>query len=84
MAQVLQSCLGNLAKTGYSNYAVRKLNPNQIQCVITEDNRRSVVKNGNDSLEICKVVNGMWQTSGGWGRIDRSRFSQYLPTTRES
>jgi len=29
------------------------------------------VKNGNDSLDICRVVNGMWQTSGGWGRIDR-------------
>ncbi|WOL17742.1 Flagellar radial spoke protein 5 [Canna indica] len=25
---------------------------------------------GGDSLEICRVVNGMWQTSGGWGRID--------------
>jgi hypothetical protein len=22
-------------------------------------------------LEICRVLNGMWQTSGGWGRIDR-------------
>ncbi|PPR99592.1 hypothetical protein GOBAR_AA21067 [Gossypium barbadense] len=33
--------------------------------------RRSIVKNGTDSLEICRVVNGMWQTSGGWGRIDR-------------
>ncbi|CAA2957144.1 flagellar radial spoke 5 isoform X1 [Olea europaea subsp. europaea] len=30
-----------------------------------------VVKNGNDSLEICRVLNGMWQTSGGWGRIER-------------
>lgn len=29
------------------------------------------MKNGNDSLEICRVLNGMWQTSGGWGRIDR-------------
>lgn len=43
----------------------------QFQCVVTEDNRRIVVKNGNDSLEICRVVNGMWQTSGGWGGIDR-------------
>ncbi|CAH1437857.1 unnamed protein product [Lactuca virosa] len=31
----------------------------------------TTVKNGNDSLEICRVLNGMWQTSGGWGRIDR-------------
>ncbi|MBA0564971.1 hypothetical protein Golob_009873 [Gossypium lobatum] len=57
------------AKTGCS--PIRKLTPNQIQCVITEDKRRSIVKNGTDSLEICRVVNGMWQTSGGWGRIDR-------------
>ncbi|CAJ1956112.1 unnamed protein product [Sphenostylis stenocarpa] len=41
------------------------------QCVHTQDNRSIVVKNGNDSLDICRVVNGMWQTSGGWGRIDR-------------
>lgn len=33
--------------------------------------RVSVVKNGDDSLAICRVLNGMWQTSGGWGRIDR-------------
>jgi hypothetical protein len=31
----------------------------------------TVVKNGEDSLEICRVLNGMWQTSGGWGAIDR-------------
>ncbi|XP_073291865.1 uncharacterized oxidoreductase At1g06690, chloroplastic [Primulina huaijiensis] len=35
------------------------------------EKKRTVVKNGNDSLEICRVLNGMWQTSGGWGRIDR-------------
>ncbi|KAJ0007931.1 hypothetical protein Pint_28862 [Pistacia integerrima] len=27
-------------------------------------------KSGKDILDICKVVNGMWQTGGGWGRID--------------
>ncbi|PPR80401.1 hypothetical protein GOBAR_AA40314 [Gossypium barbadense] len=76
-AEFLQSSLSNFtlnsvkweAKTGCS--PIRKLTPNQIQCVITEDKRRSIVKNGTDSLEICRVVNGMWQTSGGWGRIDR-------------
>ncbi|KAL3850318.1 hypothetical protein ACJIZ3_012200 [Penstemon smallii] len=36
------------------------------------ENKKTVVKNGNDSLEICRVLNGMWQTSGGWGRIDRN------------
>lgn len=35
------------------------------------EKKRTVVKNGNDSLEICRVLNGMWQTSGGWGRIER-------------
>uniref|UniRef100_A0A1J3DVW7 Putative oxidoreductase, chloroplastic n=2 Tax=Noccaea caerulescens TaxID=107243 RepID=A0A1J3DVW7_NOCCA len=39
----------------------------------TESNDRSAkLKNGNDSLEICRVVNGMWQTSGGWGKIDQN------------
>ncbi|KNA13059.1 hypothetical protein SOVF_120170 isoform B [Spinacia oleracea] len=38
----------------------------------TEAEKSSVVvKNGKDSLEMCRVVNGMWQTSGGWGKIDR-------------
>ncbi|GMN61109.1 hypothetical protein TIFTF001_030186 [Ficus carica] len=36
------------------------------------ESERVTVKNGNDSLEICRVLNGMWQTSGGWGRIDRN------------
>lgn len=31
----------------------------------------ATVSNGTDSLAICRVLNGMWQTSGGWGRIDR-------------
>ncbi|XP_048139766.1 flagellar radial spoke protein 5 isoform X3 [Rhodamnia argentea] len=35
------------------------------------ENRRVTLKNGGDSLDICRVLNGMWQTSGGWGRIDR-------------
>ncbi|CAN1832448.1 hypothetical protein LINPERHAP1_LOCUS33479 [Linum perenne] len=34
--------------------------------------RRVTVTNGSDSLEICRVLNGMWQTSGGWGSIDRN------------
>eukprot|EP00250_Pteridium_aquilinum_P006696 c16560_g2_i1 orf=78-1082(+) len=31
---------------------------------------QTVVRNGGDMLEICRVINGMWQTSGGWGNID--------------
>lgn len=45
--------------------------PLMVECVVSEDNRRTVVKNGEDCLDICRVVNGMWQTSGGWGRIER-------------
>lgn len=37
-----------------------------------KENRRELLKNGDDKLEICRVLNGMWQTSGGWGRIDRN------------
>ncbi|KAG9145042.1 hypothetical protein Leryth_018333 [Lithospermum erythrorhizon] len=33
--------------------------------------RKETLKNGEDCLEICRVVNGMWQTSGGWGSIDQ-------------
>ncbi|XP_021716409.1 flagellar radial spoke protein 5-like isoform X2 [Chenopodium quinoa] len=47
-----------------------KLRP--ISCVATDgENSSVVVKNGKDYLEMCRVVNGMWQTSGGWGKIDR-------------
>ncbi|CAN6438767.1 unnamed protein product [Victoria cruziana] len=37
----------------------------------TGSERRATVKSGDDSLVICRILNGMWQTSGGWGRIDR-------------
>ncbi|CAI9088688.1 OLC1v1023092C1 [Oldenlandia corymbosa var. corymbosa] len=40
--------------------------------------RQTTVRNGNDSLEICRVLNGMWQTSGGWGRIDRDDAVQAM------
>ncbi|CAH1437858.1 unnamed protein product [Lactuca virosa] len=54
-----------------SGFETRKLISRTVHCVLTEDTKVSVVKNGKDSLEICRVVNGMWQTSGGWGKIDR-------------
>ncbi|XP_058773715.1 flagellar radial spoke protein 5-like [Vicia villosa] len=42
------------------------------QCVATQvNNQRIMVSNGNDSLDICRVVNGMWQTKGEWGNIDK-------------
>ena len=60
---------GTPTRRGIATRKYKHVRP--FQCVLTEDNRRIVVKNGKDSLDICRVVNGMWQTSGGWGRIDR-------------
>ncbi|XP_042477006.1 flagellar radial spoke protein 5-like [Macadamia integrifolia] len=49
----------------------RKLFRSSFRCKKVTEDRRTIVKYGKDSLDICRVVNGMWQTSGGWGRIDR-------------
>ncbi|KAL5763796.1 hypothetical protein ACOSP7_016158 [Xanthoceras sorbifolium] len=51
----------------------RRLAANSVRCcqLATSEKRSVTVSNGNDSLEICRVLNGMWQTSGGWGSIDR-------------
>ncbi|KAG2674470.1 hypothetical protein I3760_13G137600 [Carya illinoinensis] len=50
----------------------RKSQANSVRCFEgTVEAQRVTVQNGNDSLDICRVLNGMWQTSGGWGRIDR-------------
>lgn len=51
--------------------ATNKVIARPFVCLLTDDKKRIEVKNGKDSLDICRVVNGMWQTSGGWGRIDR-------------
>lgn len=45
---------------------------------VGSESHRVKVSNGNDSLEICRVLNGMWQTSGGWGRIDRNDAVQSM------
>lgn len=49
----------------------KKLVSRPFVCLLTDDKKRIEVKNGKDTLDICRVVNGMWQTSGGWGRIER-------------
>ncbi|XP_057744421.1 flagellar radial spoke protein 5 isoform X1 [Arachis stenosperma] len=51
----------------------RSSRANSVRCcsVTTTHNQSVKLSNGNDSLHICRVLNGMWQTSGGWGRIDR-------------
>uniref|UniRef100_A0A2P2Q7D4 NADP-dependent oxidoreductase domain-containing protein n=1 Tax=Rhizophora mucronata TaxID=61149 RepID=A0A2P2Q7D4_RHIMU len=38
--------------------------------MLAVNDRRIIVKKGKDSLDICQLVNGMWQASGGWGSID--------------
>lgn len=52
-----------------------RLGLNSVRCestaAVAAENRRVTLSNGNDSLDIYRVLNGMWQTSGGWGRIDR-------------
>ncbi|KAK7845240.1 putative oxidoreductase [Quercus suber] len=67
-----------ITKTKRDSTRPRKLNLGPIRCVLSEENRRTVVKNGKDSLDICRVVNGMWQTSGGWGRIDQDNATDAM------
>ena len=67
-----------ITKTKRDNTRLRKLNSGPIRCVLSEENRTSVVKNGKDSLDICRVVNGMWQTSGGWGRMDQDNATDAM------
>ncbi|GLU19222.1 hypothetical protein SLE2022_354830 [Rubroshorea leprosula] len=57
-------------KVGKPYTMMRKLNMRPLQCVLEQDKRGAVVKNGKDSLDICRLVNGMWQTKGEWGAID--------------
>lgn len=73
MAASIHRAFSNLSTMGYTKPKPppepRRLG---VRCEVGVAEKRSVtVKNGNDSLEICRVLNGMWQTSGGWGRIDR-------------
>ncbi|KAG6481460.1 hypothetical protein ZIOFF_058064 [Zingiber officinale] len=63
------------ASSSASLLSIRK--NSAIRCVSTAaegektGGRVATVKNGGDELVICRVLNGMWQTSGGWGPIDR-------------
>ncbi|KAH9624175.1 hypothetical protein KSS87_011083 [Heliosperma pusillum] len=62
-----------------------------VSCVATGGEKVIVIKNGEDSLEMCRVVNGMWQTSDGpaedlYGlfinRVRRERPPQLLENVR--
>lgn len=79
MAQYLTNCFSQITTiTSVKKIRSKVLLPDarecfssSVKCVLTDDNRKSVVKNGKDSLEICRVVNGMWQiSSGAWGKTD--------------
>lgn len=54
-----------------SVFVTSKMVARPFVCLLTDNKQRVEVKNGKDSLDICRVINGTWQTSGGWGRIDR-------------
>lgn len=76
MAATLHSVFANIpnvksTRTKFPNRC--KPRPNSVRCCqgIAEKTQRVTLRNGNDSLDISRVLNGMWQTSGGWGRIDR-------------
>ncbi len=30
------------------------------------------------TLNMCRVINGLWQTSGGWGKIDTDKAVQHM------
>ncbi|KAL2612241.1 hypothetical protein R1flu_023933 [Riccia fluitans] len=38
---------------------------------VAVDDKHALLQSGSDKLEITRVINGLWQTSGGWGKIER-------------
>ncbi|KZV48121.1 hypothetical protein F511_28763 [Dorcoceras hygrometricum] len=70
--QAVSNCYASKPCVGYGrSKRVRHVLLRCCQAAVEVAERSTVVKNGNDSLEICRVLNGLWQTSGGWGRINR-------------
>uniref|UniRef100_J3N091 NADP-dependent oxidoreductase domain-containing protein n=1 Tax=Oryza brachyantha TaxID=4533 RepID=J3N091_ORYBR len=43
-----------------------------VRCAVVQGERRTTVRSKEgDALEVCRVVNGMWQVSGpSWGRYE--------------
>ncbi|KAL1204157.1 Flagellar radial spoke protein 5 [Cardamine amara subsp. amara] len=69
------SCRLKASNWFYRNVSRRRIGSSSVNCSLektTETDRLVKLKNGNDSVEICRVINGMWQTSGGWGKIDQN------------
>lgn len=63
--------LNPIKRDSVRGIVIRKSVSRTVHCVLTDDKKVCVVKNGKDSLEICRVINGMWQTGGAWGKIDK-------------
>ncbi|KAL2608513.1 hypothetical protein R1flu_027086 [Riccia fluitans] len=38
---------------------------------VVVDDKHALLQSGSDKLDITRVINGLWQTSGGWGKIER-------------
>ncbi|KAM7271434.1 hypothetical protein ACFE04_030648 [Oxalis oulophora] len=64
-----------LLQLSFSKFGLKVESGRRIRCCSVANNNedgvmRTVVKNGKDYVDMCRIVNGMWQTSsGGWGRI---------------
>ncbi|KAJ4970300.1 hypothetical protein NE237_003399 [Protea cynaroides] len=67
----LKSSSNTTKTTTKSRPAPHKLGAQSLRCEQKVGEKRTAVSSGKDSLDICRVLNGMWQTSGGWGQIDR-------------
>ncbi|KAJ3691580.1 hypothetical protein LUZ61_020744 [Rhynchospora tenuis] len=85
--QRLRSRIGN--RRSRCRIPLYKVNSPRCTIGAEEETKRAattttVVKNGEDSLEICRVLNGMWQTSGGWGPIDRDNAVDAMLTYADS
>ncbi|KAG9151846.1 hypothetical protein Leryth_002124 [Lithospermum erythrorhizon] len=66
---------GKWRSCGGDGWRSRRMVVSRTRCEASTEvaeKKKEMLKNGKDSLEICRVINGMWQTSGGWGRIDRN------------
>lgn len=71
--------LTGFRKPSASPVSLRRLRPG---CVVASaeivtaptDNWRTTVRSGGNELEICRAVNGMWQTSSAaWGKVERDQ-----------
>ncbi|CAL5090276.1 unnamed protein product [Urochloa decumbens] len=76
MAAVTSSCLVSSARLtpGASSRGRRRCGRRHVapRCAAAVDGRKTTVESkAGDALEVCRVVNGMWQVSGAsWGRAE--------------